>query len=110
MDSTKEALIKLQENGHFVALATGRAKFRAQQFQNEIGIKNMVCEGGNCIIIDHQEISYESLNQNLAKSIYYEAIEKGLGLLFQQVMIGYAIHQILTFLSKLGIFNRLWKS
>lgn len=79
LDSTKEALIKLQENGHFVALATGRAKFRAQQFQQEIGIKNMVCEGGNCIIIDHQEISYEPLNQDLAKAIYYEALEKGIG-------------------------------
>ncbi len=79
LDSTKEALSKLQENGHFVALATGRAKFRAQQFQNEIGIKNMVCEGGNCIIIDHQELSYEPLDQSLAKSIYYEAIEKGIG-------------------------------
>lgn len=79
-NSTKLAIKKLQENGHFVALATGRAKFRAQIFQKEIGINNMVCEGGNCIIINNQEQSYESLNQDLAKSIYYEAIEKKIGI------------------------------
>lgn len=79
LDSTKEALRRLQENGHFVALATGRAKFRAQQFQEEIGISNMICEGGNCIIIDKEEVFYEPLDQQVAKEIYYEALEKGVG-------------------------------
>ena len=53
-ESTREALRRLKENGHFVALATGRALFRAKAFQNEIGLENMVCEGGCCVILNHQ--------------------------------------------------------
>lgn len=79
-ESTKLALRKLEENGHFIALATGRAKFRAQEFQREINISNMICEGGNCIILNNEEVSYEPLDQTLAKAIYYEALEKQVGI------------------------------
>lgn len=78
-DSTRIALSRLQENGHFVALATGRALFRAKAFQQEIGIANMVCEGGNCIILDHRQICYEAVNQTLLKEIYAEAVTKQVG-------------------------------
>lgn len=78
-DSTKEAIKRLEENGHFVALATGRAAFRAREFQREINIPNMVCEGGNQIVIDHETISYEPLDQALMRSIYQEALKKHIG-------------------------------
>lgn len=78
-DSTKEAICRLKENGHFVALATGRALFRARAFQAEIGIENMVCEGGSCIIFNHQQVFYEPPNQALLKKIYKEAVEKQVG-------------------------------
>lgn len=79
-DSTKEALRLLQENGHFVALATGRAAFRAKMFQDEIRIPNMVCEGGNQVVINHEMVSYEPMDQQMAKEIYYEALEKNVGI------------------------------
>lgn len=79
-DSTREAIRRLQENGHFVALATGRAAFRAREFQKEIGICNMVCEGGNQIVIENETISYEPLDQVLLRSIYQEALKKQIGI------------------------------
>lgn len=78
-DSTKEAITKLIENGHFVALATGRATFRARMFQKEIGIPNMVCEGGNGIVINNEVVSYEYMDQAFAKEIYYEALKHEVG-------------------------------
>lgn len=78
-ESTKEAIKRLVENGHFVALATGRAAFRAREFQKEIGIPNMVCEGGNQIVINDETISYEPLDQVLMRTIYHEALEKKIG-------------------------------
>ena len=79
-DSTRAAIAQLQDNGHFLALATGRALFRAKAFQQEIGIKNMVCEGGNCIILNNEQISYEAPDQALLKTIYEEAISKQVGI------------------------------
>lgn len=97
-DSTREAIAKLQENGHFVALATGRATFRARLFQNEIGIHNMVCEGGNGIVINNEVKYYEPLDQSLAKKIYYEAIEKEIGIAVstQDTRLRYAPNHLFT--------------
>lgn len=79
-ESTRIAIQRLEANGHFVALATGRATFRAREFQKEIGISNMVCEGGNGIVINNEVISYEPLDQELAKSIYEEAMKFDIGI------------------------------
>lgn len=79
-DSTRTAIRSLQENGHFVALATGRALFRAKMFQQEIGIDHMVCEGGSCIIIDNKQVFYEAPDQTLLKEIYAEAVDKQVGI------------------------------
>lgn len=78
-ESTKEALRRLQENGHFVALATGRAAFRAKQFQEQVQIPNMVCEGGNQLVIDYQSVSYELPDQKLFRQLYEEAIHQNVG-------------------------------
>lgn len=50
--STKKTIKKLIENGHFVAVATGRMYIKAVDFCDELKIKNMVCDGGNGIVID----------------------------------------------------------
>lgn len=78
-DSTRIAISRLQKNGHFVALATGRALFRAKAFQQEIGIANMVCEGGSCIILDNEQIYYKAPDQALLKEIFKEAMAKQVG-------------------------------
>jgi len=50
--SAKEALQRLEENGHFVAIATGRAHYKAEKFTKANGFKNMVCNGGNGLVIN----------------------------------------------------------
>ena len=71
--SAIEAIRKLEEKGHICALATGRAHFRAKQFMDDHGFKNMVCEGGNCLVVDGQIVVDDALDQNLVMSIYDKA-------------------------------------
>ena len=50
--SAREALEKLRRAGHFVAINTGRAHYKARMFFDENGFDNMVCNGGKGIVID----------------------------------------------------------
>ena len=68
-ESTKRALCALEAQGHFVAIATGRAHFRAKEFAQEHGIQNMVCEGGNGLYFGGKLIAYEPLADDLAIAI-----------------------------------------
>lgn len=79
-DSTKKALQELKKNGHIVALATGRACFRALEFQEQIEIDHMVCEGGNCLVFNKKVIWYEYPNQDECIRICEKAIEKNIGI------------------------------
>lgn len=78
LTSTKEALAKLRENGHFVALATGRSHHFAQPFMEENGFDNMVSDGGNGITINRELLGIEPLNRNLALKLIDELIQKGI--------------------------------
>lgn len=78
-ESTREALRLLQENGHFVALATGRAAFRAREFQKQIKIPNMVCEGGNQLVMNDETISYELPDQPVFHQLYALAMQENIG-------------------------------
>ena len=40
--SAVRAIHKVEEAGHFVAIATGRAQYKARPFMERIGMKNMV--------------------------------------------------------------------
>lgn len=79
-ESTREAIRQLKANGHFVALATGRAAFRARMFQEEIGIENMICEGGNQLIMDWETVEYTPIDQNIAKTICEKALANDFGI------------------------------
>ena len=84
-ESTRKALAMLKENGHFLALATGRAAFRARQFQQEINILNMVCEGGNEIIIYPDGSAHLTATGGLAGSTLN--INKGLRILVEEALV-----------------------
>lgn len=68
-ESTLETIRKLKENGHFVALATGRALFLTETISKRVGINNIVCEGGNGLVINGELISYKQINQEAARDI-----------------------------------------
>lgn len=78
-DSTRNALQRLKENGHFVAITTGRAHFRAQEFADEIGITHMVCEGGNALCVNGEILHYEPMDQGALIQVCEEASSKGIG-------------------------------
>lgn len=46
-ESTKKAIRMLKEQGHFVAIATGRSYAMAVDHMRSLGFENMVSDGGN---------------------------------------------------------------
>ncbi|WP_297079645.1 Cof-type HAD-IIB family hydrolase [uncultured Enterococcus sp.] len=80
--SAKQALEELQQKGHFVAIATGRAHYKARPIMERLGLHNMVCAGGGAIVVDDQLISNRPLALEKAKQIAIEADSLGLGVLF----------------------------
>ena len=76
-ESTQEALRLLRENGHFTALATGRSYAMAERYLSELGFDNMVCDGGNGIVLDGKLIDIEPLDKDLACALVDECNEKG---------------------------------
>ena len=78
--SAVEAVKKLQQAGHFVAIATGRACYKAEHFRKDNGFKHMVCNGGHGIIYDGELKENHPLNYKNAKAVYDQARELGYGI------------------------------
>ena len=68
-ESAKYTVRKLQENGHFVAVATGRSYPTSIEFLNELGLHNMVCDGGNGIVIDDELLEVTPSSLRMRKKI-----------------------------------------
>ena len=76
-ESTKLALKKLRENGHFLAIATGRSHAMALQMMQDLGFHNMVHDGGNGITIDDQLVFIEPLDRKKCIKLINECKENG---------------------------------
>lgn len=46
--------MNFKKAGHFVAIATGRAHYKARNFMESVGLHDMVCCGGGELVI-HDE-------------------------------------------------------
>lgn len=79
--SAQLALEKLQEAGHFVAIATGRAHYKARGFMDSVGLHNMVCCGGAALVIDDTLKENKPLDLEKAKQICHQAESLGYGIL-----------------------------
>jgi len=79
--SAADAIKKLQEAGHFVAIATGRAYYKAEPFRKSHNFAHMVCNGGHGIVIDGTLRENRPIDYEKALDIYYEAIRLGYGVL-----------------------------
>ncbi len=77
--SAKEAIRKLQEAGHFVSIATGRAVYKAEGFRKDNGFRHMVCNGGFGIFYDGELKENRPLNFEKAYAMYKQAKELGYG-------------------------------
>lgn len=78
LPSTMEAIEKLKENGHFVAIATGRSYRHAVEFQKMMGLSNMVHDGGYGVTINNQLIDIMPLNREKALAICLECKQKNI--------------------------------
>lgn len=75
--STKETLKQLEENGHFIAIATGRSYAMAKDYMKELGFKNMISDGGNGITINNKLIEIKPLDYEKCIALIDECKEKG---------------------------------
>ncbi|MBQ6217136.1 MAG: HAD hydrolase family protein [Erysipelotrichaceae bacterium] len=76
-ESSKYAIKALQEKGHFVAIATGRSYAKAIDTMKELGIHNMVHDGGNGYTIDDKIIEIRPLDKGLVLDLIAECEAKG---------------------------------
>ena len=79
--SAKETIQKLQENGHFVCIATGRAYYKTKDFAKKAGIHHIVSNGGAALTIDDQMVENRPLDHDKAVALCHEAQKKGYGIL-----------------------------
>lgn len=79
--SAATALDKLRAAGHFVAINTGRAHYKARRFFDLHGFDNMVCNGGMGIVIDRKLVENRPLNFEKALELYHFCLDNGIGIL-----------------------------
>ncbi|MFR7592816.1 MAG: HAD-IIB family hydrolase [Longibaculum sp.] len=79
--SAKETIQKLQDNGHFVCIATGRAYYKTKEFAKNAGIHHIVSNGGAALTIHDELIENRPLDHQKAVALCQEAQEKGFGVL-----------------------------
>ncbi len=75
-ESTKLAIEKLREQGHFTAIATGRSYAMAKGHMEELGFSNMVSDGGNGVTIDNELLGIEPLEYEKCLALIDECRQK----------------------------------
>ncbi|WP_288537701.1 HAD-IIB family hydrolase [Holdemanella sp.] len=80
--SAQVALNELQKAGHFVAIATGRAHYKARKFMESVGLHDMVCCGGGGLVIHDELVQNIPLDLEKSKAIAKQALFLGYGVLF----------------------------
>lgn len=61
--SAIKALELLRQNGHFVAIATGRARYKTIKSAKEAGVGSYVCCGGACLVLNGRQIDDKPLDR-----------------------------------------------
>lgn len=79
--SALKTLQLLKQNGHFVAIATGRAHYKAINFMKEVGLSDMVCNGGHGIVINEKLVENRPLDYQQCLSVCMQAEKLGYGVL-----------------------------
>ncbi|MGD6964873.1 Cof-type HAD-IIB family hydrolase [Rossellomorea vietnamensis] len=63
-DATKKAIKQLQENGTYVAIATGRAPFMYEGLREELGIESFVSFNGQYVVFENEVIYKNPLDRD----------------------------------------------
>lgn len=72
--STKGAINTLQENGIYVAIATGRAPFMFESIRKELNIQSFVSYNGQYVVFEGEVIYKNMLNQTELTRLHNEAL------------------------------------
>lgn len=81
-DSTKRAVKQLQENGVYVAIATGRAPFMFADLRKELGIDSFVSFNGQYVVFENELIYHNPLDKKALQGVYEQAKENGTPLVY----------------------------
>ena len=79
VQSARETLKKLEANGHFLAICTGRAYFTAKPVLEDLGIKNMVCYCGSGLVVDNVLVKNTPLPIDVIRDIVHECEANNIG-------------------------------
>lgn len=82
--SALRTLRDLENNGHFVAIATGRAHYKAVSFADSIGIDNLVCAGGGCLVLNHEIVEINALPKKQTEAMLEKAEKDHIGWLIMK--------------------------
>jgi len=74
--STKEAVLALQKNGVYTAIATGRAPFMISYLLEELNINSYVCYNGQYVVFENEVIFRNPIDNQELKKIDDEANKK----------------------------------
>ena len=77
-ESTKLALSKLREAGHFLCIATGRSQAMAVDYMRSLGFENMVSDGGYGVTINDKLMGITPLDREKVIRLIQECRSKGL--------------------------------
>lgn len=80
--ATKEAVQALKENGHYVAIATGRAPFMFEEIRKELGINSFVSYNGQYVVFEDEVIYRNPIKREHLLHLYDEASEKEHAMVF----------------------------
>lgn len=75
-ESTKTALDLLRQKGTPMAIATGRSYAMARQVMEDLGFTEMVCDGGNGLVMNGRLLGIEPLDHDKCVALIHECIEK----------------------------------
>lgn len=75
--SAKEAIFKLKEDGHVVAIATGRAPFMFADLRKELGINSYVSYNGQYVVLEGEVIYTNPLNTSSLVNLAEKALDNG---------------------------------
>jgi Cof subfamily protein (haloacid dehalogenase superfamily) len=73
--STEEAVAELKRQGHYVAIATGRAPFMFAELREKLGIDTFVSFNGSYVELENEAIYKRSLNASELKRLTAHAAE-----------------------------------
>ncbi|WP_428910902.1 Cof-type HAD-IIB family hydrolase [Niallia sp. Krafla_26] len=80
--STKEAIYKLKENGHIVAIATGRAPFMYANLRAELDIDTYVSYNGQYVVLNGEVLYTNPLNIPALETLTEDALNHNHPVLF----------------------------